>query len=262
MTPSGAAQCSPTRGIRGARRLRDVDAPIRGLLEAGAESRTHIEQMAIDFGTLAETVLPANAACDPRLRNGGFITRMKIGGELAWACHGDRLFDLATQWTSDTCRGWAAFAVPLTARPLREQLNLAARFADDGHFAVREWAWLGVRPTVSRDPVQAVIELSSFAQAKSERVRRFASEVSRPRGVWSTHIPQLKTQPELATELLDILALDESRYVATSVGNWLNDAARSRPDFVIEFCARWIAEDPVSFARAHRLALRNIKPSR
>jgi 3-methyladenine DNA glycosylase AlkC len=231
---------------------------MRARLEAGAESRTHVEQMALDFGVLARCVLPEEMADDPALRIGGFIQRMRAGGGLVWERYGSRLFEIAPGWASDTCRGWAAFAIPLSGRSLDEQLVLAGAFAEDPHFAVREWAWLGVRPTVSRDPLAAICELSAMAHNASERQRRFTSEVSRPRGVWSTHIPMFKDQPELAIDLLNELAPDASRYVSTSLGHWLNDAGRSRPEFVLSACAAWSAQHPLTFTRARRLALRNL----
>jgi 3-methyladenine DNA glycosylase AlkC len=92
-----------------------------------------------------------------------------------------------------------------------------------------------------------------------DRLRRFTCEVTRPRGVWSTHIPLLKQQPELALQLLDELAADDCAYVSTSMGNWLNDAGRTRPDFVLDACATWSAEYPLTFSRTRRLALRNLQ---
>lgn len=258
-----AGNVAPVRrtsaAARGVTRLRDVDTRLRTQLEAGGESRTHIEQMAIDFSLLARCVLPEKAAAHPSLRAGGFIQRMRAGGRLAWDVYGEQLFEIAPQWASDTCRGWAAFAVPLSGWPLREQLTVAGTFAEDAHFAVREWAWLGVRPTVAADPRAAIDVLTTSVRCASERTRRFASEVTRPRGVWSAHIPLLKEEPEIAFDLLDQLALDTSRYVATSVGNWLNDAGRTRPEFVRNCCALWAGRHPTAFSRVQRLALRNLE---
>ena len=84
-------------------------------------------------------------------------------------------------------------------------------------------------------------QLTAMAHNAPERLRRFTSEVTRPRGVWSRHIPLFKDQPELALALLDELAPDASRYVSTSLGNWLNDAGRSRPWWMLKVNFEYIS---------------------
>lgn len=211
-------------------------------LEAGGTSVNHMEQMAFDSGALLALLVPEAGARADELRVPRFLDRLRAGAEAVWDVYGEDLFDVSTGWESDTARGWAAFAVPRTAGGPGRQLSLALRFADDPHFAVREWAWLGVRPVVARDPLLAVRTLTSHTSDPSPRVRRFCSEATRPRGVWSAHIPLLKACPAKALPVLEPLAAAPERYVRDSVGNWLNDAARTAPEWVTSTCARWTSE--------------------
>lgn len=91
---------------------------------------------------------------------------------------------------------------------MTDQLNLVRPFADDEHFAVREWAWLSARPAVTGDLDTALVLLADFAGSDSAFLRRFACEVIRPRGVWSTHIPDLKLDPSRALPILELVVAD------------------------------------------------------
>lgn len=115
-------------------------------------------------------------------------------------------------------------------------------FAADGHFNVREYAWIDVRKTIVQNLPESIAILSVWATDGDENIRRFASEVTRPRGVWCEHIEILKQNPELGLPILEPLKSDTSRYVQNSVGNWLNDASKTRPEFVRELCKHWEKE--------------------
>ncbi len=44
---------------------------------------------------------------------------------------------------------------------------------------------------------------------------------------------------EKAIEILEALKSDTSKYVKDAVGNWLNDASKTRPDWVLKICKKW-----------------------
>lgn len=218
----------------------------------------HMEQMAIDFGPLLARVVPSASHRANELTSPRFLTRMRAGATVVWDEYGDDLFERSAAWTSDTARGWAAFAVPLSGGSLAEQLLLAQRFASDEHFAVREWAWLGVRPTVAVDPLSAIEHLRPLTANRSPHLRRFACEVLRPRGVWSVHIGLLKVNPEAALPVVEPLVVDADRYVRDSVANWLNDASKHQPDWVAKQCMHWSSQHGAKVAYVVRRATRSL----
>jgi 3-methyladenine DNA glycosylase AlkC len=245
---------------RGARRPNAVPADVLRALERGEESANHMEQIALDMGALLCALFPSLSHRADALRHGGLVTRMRTGGAVVLAEMGSGAISAGSSWQSDTARGWAAMAVGLAEGPtLADRLVSIRPYADDRHFAVREWAWLSLRRHVVARPEHAIRLLEPWAAEESERLRRFATELTRPRGVWSAHIPLLKTMPELGLPLLEPLRADRSRYVQDSVSNWLNDAAKSRPHWVDTTCKRWLRQtDRATTERIVRRAMRSL----
>ncbi len=226
---------APTPRRKGANRTADITPELLQALSLGEiETATLTESLAVDQARLLQAVFPD---AWPQLED----TAQALGQPGWQRCLTHR---------SDTVRGWACFMAG--AQPgltLSQRLELLQPLADDSHFGVREWSWMGVRPHLASDLPQAVAELSRWTRRTSDRLRRFASEALRPRGVWCSHIAALKQQPEIALPLLQRLRADASPYVQDSVANWLNDAAKSRPDWVRALCAQWLEESPVPATR-------------
>lgn len=168
---------------------------------------------------------------------------------------------LATH-ASDVARSWAAQWVAFSDLPFDAKLRAVHRFAADPHFGVREMAWMAVRDEVVRDPDAAVALLLPWTRDADPNVRRFASEATRPVGVWCPPVPLLKAEPWRALALLEPLKSDGSLYVRNSVANWLNDAGRNQPKWVQEVCTRWKKQSRTpETAYVIRRALRSLSPS-
>jgi 3-methyladenine DNA glycosylase AlkC len=231
--------------------LKPSQVPIDVLtqLNAGTMETVNLaECLAVDFAVLMAQVVPelATVAQSRILPADGITKRMAAAGQILLA-HLDAagVNKLATH-SSDTVRGWAVYLLAaIPDRSLAERLNSMRSLADDHHFGVREWAWLAVRPQISAQLEQAIPLLMPWVHESSPNLRRFAIEVTRPRGVWCAHIPKLKENPELGLILLEPVRADDSRYVRDSASNWLNDAAKSQPEWVKMVCDQWQLESNV-----------------
>ena len=145
---------------------------------------------------------------------------------------------------SDLARGWAAEWVRHSGWPLARQLQAQRRLAADPHFGVRELAWAAVRDRVVAELDLALALLQPWVHEADANLRRFACELTRPRGVWCAPLRALQSAPERGLPLLEPLRADPSRYVQNAVANWLNDASKTCPDWVQSLCARWLRESP------------------
>jgi 3-methyladenine DNA glycosylase AlkC len=88
--------------------------------------------------------------------------------------------------------------------------------------------------------------LQPWTEEPQHHLRRFACEITRPRGVWCTYIPELRKNPKPGLPLLETLCADTSRYVQNSVANWLNDASKDNPVFVKTVCRLWAQQSKTS----------------
>lgn len=230
-------------------------------LNAGtAESLSLPECLAVDFATLMQAACPGIDAEPLRNAAGDGVTRrMALAARLLIDAHGGAaVVDLAAH-PSDTVRGWAAYAVGLLPHlTIEERLVMIRPLADDPHFGVREWAWLGIRAAIVAEPIRALELLAPWTAEASPFLRRFASEATRPRGVWCAHITALRADPAPALAVLEPLRADSERYVQDSVANWLNDAGKDHPDWVRGLCTRWSGKGGKATSYIVKRALRNL----
>ena len=235
-----------TPARKGAIRAADIPADVLHALSRGQmQSATLAECMALDQAMLVRTVFPGLSASALKAVN----VACALGVLKRMACIGAVLLDeLGTDGiaqcqshAADTVRGWACFMIGAQpALDLQARLTSIRPLADDVHFGVREWAWMGVRPHLAQELAESIAHLAPWTAEPSERLRRFASEALRPRGVWCAHIAALKREPAQALPILSPLRADPSAYVQDSVANWLNDAAKDQPAFVRDLCTQWL----------------------
>jgi 3-methyladenine DNA glycosylase AlkC len=255
-----------------ARRGSELTREVRDALSDGLiESKNLVEWLNVDRIRLVETIakeindeaLSARAAdvkeSDEKLA--ALKLSMKLAQVLSPSIQlGDKNFQLLANHVSDVAREWAALIVGL-----KEQISFAKKlawikpFADDSNAGVREVAWISLRADVIRDPIIAIKGLIPWTGSRTHSLRRYASEITRPRGVWAPHIPLLKADPQPGLAILEPLLADESKYVRDSVANWLNDAGKTHPDWVREITCRWTEASPCKETQAIvKRALRNL----
>lgn len=85
-------------------------------------------------------------------------------------------------------------------------------------------------------PKETMAAVDGWARHPDHRVRRLASESTRPTLPWSIRIP---LAIDAALPVLDQLYADSSRYVTRSVANHLHDLSADHPGIVLATLHRW-----------------------
>ena len=96
-----------------------------------------------------------------------------------------------------------------------------------------------VRPFILKYGDRMIAKMQEWSLHESHKVRRLASEGSRPRLPWAMGIPFLKNDPGSILPILENLKCDSSEYVRRSVANSLNDIAKDHPNIVLDFAKSW-----------------------
>jgi 3-methyladenine DNA glycosylase AlkC len=248
---------------------KDTIAPtiLQQLNQGILQTATLSESLAVDFAALMHHLFPTISAQTiaqlNQAKGQGITKRMELAATILVEQLEPQQLAALSHHPADTVRGWAAYAIAIApSLNLDHQLDRIRPLADDSHFGVREWAWLAIRPAIAQDIDHSIAVLLPWATDKSANIRRFAIEVTRPHGVWSKHIPKLKASPSLGECLLDRVMEDGDRYVQDSCANWLNDASKSEPDWVVSYCETWRRKtDSKAVAYITKRALRSIHKS-
>ena len=247
--------------------MADVDAGTLARLNAGEmESLTLAEILSVDFAALCRVVSPSASKLLPGSLAGGagglgITRRMEMVADALIECHGRDAVGMCIGHRSDSVRGWGAYVIGrLDGLTLSKRLAMIRPLADDPNSGVREWAWIGLRPRIAAELDRSIALLTPWTREKSANLRRYASEITRPRGVWCAHLDVLKRDPAPGLAILSPLRADPTKYVQDSVANWLNDASKSDPAWVRRVCAAWKRESPTrETERIRRRAMRSMK---
>lgn len=109
-------------------------------------------------------------------------------------------------------------------------------------FTVFGSAEFAVRPFILADQELALKTLLEWARHPDEKVRRLASEGSRPRLPWGMRLQALVRDPRPTFAILEALKDDESLFVRRSVANHLNDITKDHPELVLQLLEGWDLE--------------------
>jgi 3-methyladenine DNA glycosylase AlkC len=221
-------------------------------LNAGTEeSRVLVEWLAMDHGELLRSVLRGQFQLPPSQSFLAELASLPVPKRMARIAEHlvqrnlPGLRESLELHPSDSVRIWAALMAGLEPdRSLEDRLGALRVLACDPHAGVREYAWMAFRPHLAEQLEKGLGLLLPLTRSTHPSLRRFVSEVSRPRGVWCAHLRALRADPAPARPLLDALRADPDRYVQTSVGNWLNDASKDHPEWVQALAADWAQASP------------------
>ena len=247
---------------KGARKVQDIPRDVLELLNGGTIPTVNLtEWLAVDQTALIKNTFPGIGLEDSivaitdeigQQQKPSTMGSIKLIGQHLYAyCRRSKALastiERLSDHQSDTVRCYATYLIALDSDlSVSEKLDRSRRLIADQHFGVREITWMALRPEIAANLSESIEVLSEWTTDTDENIRRFTTESTRPRGVWCKHIEELKENPERALPILDPLKSDSSRYVQDSVGNWLNDASKSNPEFVVGLCEKWKAESPTA----------------
>lgn len=96
-----------------------------------------------------------------------------------------------------------------------------------------------VRPFIVKYESEMLEQMLRWSKHESNKVRRLASEGSRPRLPWGIGLSEFKKNPHLILPILENLKQDPCEIVRRSVANSLNDISKDNPEVAIELAHKW-----------------------
>lgn len=118
-------------------------------------------------------------------------------------------------------------------------------------------AEFAIRPFLAQHLELTLEHLVTWVQAADPRVRRLASEGSRPLLPWGLHVRALKQDPGRCLALIEPLVADPDEVVRRSAANHLNDVSRLDAALALAHARRWLDRGGVASA-AVRHGLRTL----
>ncbi|SNR16877.1 DNA alkylation repair protein [Tenacibaculum jejuense] len=235
---------------KGARSSKDLNPEAIEYLNKGLiETKNLMEWLAVDQLTLLQLVLKSlgkktwfldfeQAVNNQKKPTANSNTKV-IGHTFGVLTNDKNIYDILKNHTSDVVRCWSCWAESLHFDEIEELLNAMQVYAADTHFGVREVVIFATKERMIEDLDTSITILSSWTTHTDENVRRYAVESLRPVGVWTKKIATFQDNPEKGISLLNPLKSDPSKYVRDAVANWLNDASKSKPEWVLNVCKQW-----------------------
>jgi 3-methyladenine DNA glycosylase AlkC len=102
-----------------------------------------------------------------------------------------------------------------------------------------EWA---IRPFIKKYQNETLLFLFQCAKDTDTRVRRWASEGTRPRLPWGEQLQNFIKDPSPTIMILEQLKFDDELFVRKSVANHLNDISKDHPSITIQLLSKWQKE--------------------
>lgn len=256
---------------KGPRSSKDLNPEVLDFLNTGqTETRNLIEWLAVDQQALLRLTLDqvnnyqwyptfVEAISQLKKPTANSLTRV-IGETLGIQTDDPSIYQSLRSHTSDVVRCWACWAQSLHHDDTAALLEAMKVYAADSHFGVREVVIFATKERLIDDLDTAVRILSGWTSSDNENIRRYAAEVLRPVGVWTKKIPELQDNPSKGLKVIEPLKEDSSKYVRDSVANWINDAAKSDPEWAKSLIANWTSKsDNKATAYIAKRGLRSLK---